>query len=555
MSYYNLISIKNSEIYNSISFSFDSQKHSSCYISNSLSDYLSKFKKQIEVSSDSWDNIKKYTNPYEFIHTLIPGNKTSISKLKPLSRSFYKMIEIWKMFKLGEIKNSELSPRSEQQLFNSFHLAEGPGGFIEATSYMRKNVNDNYYGMTLINDDPGCPGWKKSNTFLESNPNVKIINGQDGTGDILKKENYKYCKENFINSMDIITADGGIDVSSDFNKQEKLVSKLIVAEIIYAVTMQKKGGCFILKIFDIFSKLTVDILYLLSCLYSEVYITKPHTSRLANSEKYIVCRNFLIDDSSNLYNSFYIEFSKLDTNDDIQSILNIEHDYYFLNKIEEINVVLGQRQLENIITTLNMISNRNNYDKIDNMKKLHIQKCIIWCEKHDIPFIKLYSSNNIFLSNTHEDGTQISFSKQNSNAFIKGKNSNFINHIYGNSGSGNTGINSIIGSTGINGFTGTGGIFYKNRNSISNDSNILSSTPVVKLIISNDTIKNDNTNNNNSNDNTNNDSNTHINDEQAIDSIIQNKMNEMVDNIILDNVTNHTILENYKNISTISAFS
>ena len=438
MSYYNLISIKNPEIHNSIYFSIDSQVSSSltvspaCYISYSLCDYLSKFKKQIEVSSDAWDNIKKYTNPYEFIHTLIPGNKISISKLKPLSRSFYKMIELWKMFKLGEIKNAQ----SLTQTINTFHLAEGPGGFIEATSYMRKNSNDVYYGMTLLNDDPGCPGWKKSNTFLENNPNVKIINGKDGTGDILKIENYEYCKDNFINSMDIITADGGIDVSNDFNKQEKLVSKLIIAEIIYAVTMQKKGGHFILKIFDIFSKLTVDALYLLSCLYSEVYVTKPHTSRLANSEKYIVCRNFLLDDSSCLYNAFYKEFSKLDTLNEIQSILSIEHDYYFLNKIEEINVVLGQRQLENIITTLNMISNRNNYDKIDNMKKLHIQKSITWCEKHDITCIKLYSSNNIFLSSVYEDGTPISFSKQNNNAFLKGKSSNFTNHVYIGSGGG-----------------------------------------------------------------------------------------------------------------------
>ena len=447
MSYYNLISIKNTDIHNSISFSTNTPPPSlaspSCYISYSLCDYLSKFKKQIEVSSDAWDNIKKYTNPYEFIHTLIPGNKFSISKLKPLSRSFYKMIELWKMFKLGEVKNlySSLPPRpNTPSPIKTFHLAEGPGGFIEATSYMRKNTNDVYYGMTLINDDPGCPGWKKTNTFLENNPNVKIINGQDGTGDILKLENYNYCKDHFMNSMDIITADGGIDVSNDFNKQEKLVSKLLVAEIIYAVTMQKKGGHFILKIFDIFSKLTVDMLYLLSCLYSEVYITKPHTSRLANSEKYIVCKNFLLDDSSGLYEVFCNEFSKLDTSDEIQSILNLEHDYYFLNKIEEINVVLGQRQLENIITTLNVISNRNNYDKIDSMKKLHIQKSIIWCEKHDISCVKLYSSNNIFLSNIYDDGTPISSFKNNNNAFLKGKSSNFTSNLYIGGGGGGGGI-------------------------------------------------------------------------------------------------------------------
>ena len=264
MSYYNLISIKNPDIHKLVSFTSETQTllsqssapapssspASSCYISYSLCDYLSKFKQQIEVSSDAWDNIKKYTNPYEFIHTLIPGNKISISKLKPLSRSFYKMIELWKMFKFGEIKNPHTLPlplslpqtTPYPQSIKTFHIAEGPGGFIEATSYLRKNTDDIYYGMTLINDDPGCPGWKKSNTFLENNPNVTIINGEDGTGDILKIANYKYCKDRFLNSMDIITADGGIDVSTDFNKQEKLVSKLIIAEIIYAVTMQKKGG-------------------------------------------------------------------------------------------------------------------------------------------------------------------------------------------------------------------------------------------------------------------------------------------------------------------------
>ena len=419
MSYYNLISNKNPEIHNSISFSIDTPL--SCYISYSLCDYLSKFKKQIEISSDAWDNIKKFTNPYEFIHTVIPGNKNSISKLKPLSRSFYKMIELWKLFKFDEIRSNYALPS-----ISTFHLAEGPGGFIEATSHVRKNPDDLYYGMTLINDDPGCPGWKKSNTFLDNNPNVKIIRGEDGTGDLLNIDNYKYCKDRFLNSMDIITADGGIDVSIDFNKQEQLVSKLIISEVIYAVTMQKKGGHFVLKIFDIFSKLTVDLLYLLSSIYAEVYITKPYTSRLANSEKYIICKNFLLDSSLKLSDAFMEEFEKLNDDKTVASILNIEHDYYFLNKIEEINAILGQRQLENIITTLNIITNRNNHDKIESMKKNNIQKCISWCEKHDISSIKLSFSNNIFLSNVYEDGTPISISRSH-NSFLKKKNSTYTN--------------------------------------------------------------------------------------------------------------------------------
>jgi len=391
------------------------------YISNSLFDFLSRFKEQIELSAEAWDTIKKYTNPYEFIHTIIPGSKLSVSKLKPLSRSFYKMIELWKMFKLGDTREN----------IQTFHLAEGPGGFIEATAFLRKNVNDKYYGMTLINNDPGCPGWKKSHQFLEVNKNVTIITGDDGTGNLLHKNNYTYCVDKFKHSMQIITADGGIDVSNDFNKQEELVGKLIISEVVYAISMQKMGGHFVLKIFDIFSKFTIDILYILTRVYSEVYITKPFTSRLANSEKYIVCKNFLLnkDESEMFISSFMSQFEKLMKYNNIVSLLDFEHDYYFLNKIEEINIIMGQKQLENIITTLNIIGSRNNHDKIDSLKKTNIQKSISWCEKYDIPCIKLVSSNNIFLSGIYDENgvnTNTNTSSNNNsfkrNTFLKNKN-------------------------------------------------------------------------------------------------------------------------------------
>lgn len=141
--------------------------------------------------------------------------------------------------------------------------------------------------------------------------------------------------------------------------------------------------------------------------YSEVYITKPFTSRLANSEKYIVCKNFLLDvnDTQKYIDVFINEFEKLTQYDNIVSLLDFDHDYYFLNKIEEINIIMGQKQLENIITTLNIIGSRNNHDKIDSLKKTNIQKCITWCEKYDISCIKLLSSSNIFLSGIYDDNT------------------------------------------------------------------------------------------------------------------------------------------------------
>ena len=69
-------------------------------INPSLKKYIEKIKSLIDENIDEWDNIKKYTNTYEFIHTNIPGQKYSVSKIKPISRAFFKLIEIYNTHKI-----------------------------------------------------------------------------------------------------------------------------------------------------------------------------------------------------------------------------------------------------------------------------------------------------------------------------------------------------------------------------------------------------------------------------------------------------------------------
>ena len=88
------------------------------------------------------------------------------------------------------------------------------------------------------------------------------------------------------------------DFSIDFNKQETLAVRLILTQVLYAITLQSRNGTFILKMFDLFYKPSVEIIYLLSCLYNKVFIIKPNTSRYANSEKYIVCLNFKYENTN-----------------------------------------------------------------------------------------------------------------------------------------------------------------------------------------------------------------------------------------------------------------
>lgn len=377
------------EIHHTIdNIDIQSNEKDKLYVSLTLNSYLNNAKKQIDNNFDSWDFMKRYTNPYEFIHTTIPNTKYSVSKMKPLSRSFYKMVEIVNMLHLFSGFNDEP--------INTFHLAEGPGGFIEATEHLRKNDSDKYYGMTLMDEDPNVPGWKKSNHFLETHKNVEIERGVTGTGDLMEVDNLKYCNDKYKNSMDIITADGGFDFSIDFNQQEILATNLLLAQVSFAISMQKVGGHFILKIFDIFTKTTCDLMYLLSSLYKQVYIVKPSTSRLANSEKYIVCKGFK-KYPEKLINNIIGKYSTLKTFEFISRILSNNLDYFYLNKIEEYNAIFGQQQIENINTTLNLISCKNNTEKIETLKKNNIQKCTQWCEKNNIIHNQNLISTNIFI--------------------------------------------------------------------------------------------------------------------------------------------------------------
>lgn len=375
-------------------------------LSPSLCNYLYQIKNRIDEHGDAWDNYKKYTNPYEFINTNVPGKNKPVSNNKPLSRSYYKMIELVTFFNLCHYSTSNtFESKSSKILTNvpikSFHLAEGPGGFIEALSHMRDNRYDTYIGMTILDDkeDYNIPGWKKSQRFLSENKNVFIENGADKTGNILSIDNFQYCYHKYKSSFDIITADGGFDFSSNFNNQELNITKLLYGQICYALCMQKEGGSFILKIFDCYMAHTIDLLYILSAFYKNVYITKPQTSRYANSEKYVVCKNFLFNDCEDFFPILRDTLNTvINTELNIHRFLKTNISNHFINKVEEYNAIAGQQQMETIQTTLSLITNNTKQDRLDSMIKTNMLHSIKWCEKHNVEVNTFTSpSSNSFL--------------------------------------------------------------------------------------------------------------------------------------------------------------
>lgn len=359
-------------------------------INKTLYKYLSSVKEQIDCRLEQWDKFKKYTNPYEYIHSVIPNAKQSIATIKPISRSFFKMIEICHSFSLLDTLPNNCK---------SFHLAEGPGGFIEALAYMRKNIKDTYYGMTLIDEvNHNVPGWRKTKHFLANHPNVIIESGIDGTGDLTSANNLRYCYDTYNGQMDIITGDGGFDFSFQYPQQEQVSTKLILCQIAFAIAMQKTGGTFILKVYDTFTRFSLDLIFLLYNLYEEVIIIKPNTSRFANSEKYVVCKQFKNINTLDIVKIFHSILSKPDIILGC-SLFDFKLPYLFINKMEEYNAIIGQQQIDTIVSTIYLIDNNNKYDKVEHLKKKYIQKCIAWCQKFNIPYNNVIQTNNMFLPN------------------------------------------------------------------------------------------------------------------------------------------------------------
>ena len=99
-----------------ISLNFDEKN---TFISKKLNLYIQKMKEEIDNCKGEWDYVKKYANPYEFVHTKVPGHRVAICKYQPISRSFFKLYEILDIFMFNDyFKNSKIS---------SMHLASSWG--------------------------------------------------------------------------------------------------------------------------------------------------------------------------------------------------------------------------------------------------------------------------------------------------------------------------------------------------------------------------------------------------------------------------------------------
>lgn len=374
----------------------DSSKSSLLKYNHALQHHLRALKNKIEdaYANRKWDRYKKFANEYELVFTTCYGCP-SLSKYIPISRSFFKMWEV-----ISDLP--EVYKLDRREGLTMTFMAEGPGGFMEAMLKKRNqlvdksvSVNDRSYGITLTSHQKNIPYWKLKSDVFQNNA-ITLLTGEDGTGDLTHLPNI----DAFVSSVgrhqcDVITADGGFDFSADFNNQEVMSLKLIVCEVTLALQIQKVSddSTFFLKIYDIFTMPTMQILYVLKMFYTHVTFIKPLTSRPANSEKYVLCHGFKRPElERDILNTLRQCIASSYFEDVLPSHITLPT--AFFSDIIHYNQHYAYRQALNVYYTLTyiiLVKQDKDKDKNDSPSSLLVKglrrqlvKAIKWCTKYGL---------------------------------------------------------------------------------------------------------------------------------------------------------------------------
>lgn len=374
-----------------------------------------------------WDTLIKYLiNPYELIETYsedVPGKfkkyAKSVIKYDPKGQNGVYPIFSRAYFKLWEmLKELQVLDKWKGQPIQIASLAEGPGGFIQAMIDFRNQQHegswkkDNYAAITLKSGQKGdgTLDWSfpKSKTYSDhlkaTGYKIALSYGETGTGDLTNLANIRHFAQVELGKTkcELVTADGGIELSSDeeYSSQEVLNAKLFFSEILAALTVQKIEGTFVLKIYDIFYEITMQLITLLSAYYEQITIIKPRTSRPANSEKYIVCKGFkgISDDQLTQLYDLHQKWMEIESNPSyfentkyVTSLFEFfgTSESAYLKNLVEFNDNTITMTIEAITEGLYLIANGDTEknEVLETYKSNQRNLAIKWCEEFNMPHL------------------------------------------------------------------------------------------------------------------------------------------------------------------------
>ena len=279
---------------------------------------------------------------------------------------------------LNELNSQILSIRIEYEyLQNEMHpyykgiLANGPDeSYYEITEIMYTMRINAYLDFYVAKNIQILNLGSNSNAILHSRKHL-------GRNDINNCDLSIFQFSNLFHKMHIIFADYMSDIRN------------MLIRLCTILVYQAKNGVLIWKIGDCFTPLMLDIIYFISSFYHKIYFIKPTIMDVSKSEKYLVCKGFCPYEINYIEKIMSLYHTIANFKEPIYRILLNSIPFFFLNKLEEINTIMGQVQLEQIHTILLLVGNKFKQEKIQYMSKMNTQKCMEWMNKHKVTYLHM----------------------------------------------------------------------------------------------------------------------------------------------------------------------
>ena len=371
------------------------------------SENLRNIESKIDEMASQWEIYRNFNNPLEMVSN-VSYTGGEIPQVGPIvSRSYYVIREL--IMDIERRLGIKLLPNKS---LNMLFLAEGPGGFMQSVYDIRKEARqsdstiiDQFYGITKpkTETDKAVLDWKyksRDGTTLR-----KMFSPDDHANLTLEHANLYSDKtiQNIRSSVDIfggnkadlIIADGGVDVGKDYHWKELMNQKLIMSEIVGAVGRQAIGGSFVVKFYGMFSPTTIQMIKFLGAHYERISILKPQTSKPVNTEKYIICYNFVkgVDDED--FNALVKVLDIMPTTIrrgtnkvGVTNLFDFGTDDIWDRKMREVNNYFMSKQIDFINTSIQMESfvNNKSYKALDDIRSEQKSNAIKFCVQYGIPY-------------------------------------------------------------------------------------------------------------------------------------------------------------------------
>jgi len=153
------------------------------------------------------------------------------------------------------------------------------------------------------------------------------------------------------------------------------------------LSLQSKGGTAIIKTNMIVFKPILDILYFLSGKYEHIHIIRPFVSENDDS-RFVILTGLLTPTNIDIVYNLINVTNNISTgapNQIINSVTDCKTSQYFISKIEECNLLIGQKYVEKHDSLVTLIKNYSHDYRDEYPKNVAMSRCLNWCEKHNIP--------------------------------------------------------------------------------------------------------------------------------------------------------------------------